>query len=96
MATPILAPPEGRAVLVGETLLSAASVVWWTCLVWAHRNVLYAVPAAVTVILAVVLSLAVTWTLWLRTRRLGGAGLALIAVRGVAVLALSLLIFHDL
>ncbi|WP_063739179.1 hypothetical protein [Streptomyces hokutonensis] len=96
MTTPILAPSEGRTLLVGESVLSGASAVWWTYLLWAHRNVLYAVPAAVTLILTVVLSLLVTWVLWHRAGKLKGVNLALVAVRGVAVLALTLWFLQDL
>ncbi|MDX6312557.1 MAG: hypothetical protein QOF84_2638 [Streptomyces sp.] len=96
MTTPLLARNEGRTLLVGESLLSAASALWWTYLLWAHRNVLYAVPAAVTLILVVVLSLMMTWALWFRTGKLKGVNLALVAVRGVAVLTLSLWFLQDL
>jgi hypothetical protein len=96
MTTPILAHQEGKTLLVGESLLSTASAVWWTYLLWAHRNVLYAVPAAVTLILAVALSLLVTWGLWLRTGKLKGVNLMLVAVRGVAVLTLTLWFLQDL
>ncbi|GGL95581.1 hypothetical protein GCM10010129_44350 [Streptomyces fumigatiscleroticus] len=82
--------------MAGESLLSGASALWWTYLLWAHRNVLYAVPAAVTLILVVVLSLLLTWALWRRTRELRGMNLALVAVRGVAVLTLSLWFLQDL
>lgn len=92
----ILASRETVIALVAESSLSAASAVWWTSLLWGHRNVLYAVPAAVTLILTVVLSLLVTWALWLRTGRLRGVNLVLVAVRGVAVLTLSLWFLQDL
>jgi len=92
----ILAPREGVIALVVESVVSAASVVWWTCLLWARRGVLYAVPVPTVVILTVVLSLLVTWALWLRGRRLQRLNLALIAVRGVTVLTLSLWIFQEL
>ncbi|MEU5093563.1 hypothetical protein [Streptomyces sp. NPDC020996] len=62
---------------------------------WDHRNVLYAVPAALTLILAVTLSLLLTLGLWFRARRVQPVTLALIAVRGVAVLALSLWFLQD-
>jgi hypothetical protein len=88
-----------REELVGlwaESLLTVTSAVWWTYLLWTHRDAAYADPAPVTLILTVVLSLLLTWTLWFRAGRLRTATLALVAVRGVAVLTLSLWIFHDL
>lgn len=96
MATQLLEPGEARTALVLESVLSTAAVVWWSSLLWAHRDAVYAVPDAVALIGTVVLSLLVTWTLWLRTGRLQSANLALIAVRGIAVLALSLSFFQDL
>ncbi|WP_033284832.1 hypothetical protein [Streptomyces sp. NRRL F-525] len=93
----MLKPPREELVgLWAESLLTATSVAWWTYLVWAHRNALYADPDPVALILTVVLSLPVTWTLWLRAVRLRGANLALVAVRGIAVLTLSLWLFQDL
>ena len=88
-----------REELVGlwaESLLTATSAAWWTYLLWAHRDALYADPAPVVLLLTVVLSLPVTWALWLRAVRPRGANLALVAVRGVAVLTLSLWLFQDL
>ncbi len=88
-----------REELVGlwaESVLTVASAVWWTYLVWAHRDALYADPAPVALILTVVLSLVVTWALWLRVGRLRSVNLALVAVRGIAVLTLSLWLFQDL
>ncbi|MEW1831140.1 hypothetical protein [Streptomyces sp. NPDC088196] len=88
-----------REELVGlwaELFLTATSVVWWTYLLWAHRDVLYADPAAVTLILTVTLSLLLTWALWLWTERLRRTILTSVAVRGVVVLTLSLWIFQDL
>ncbi|MFD4562360.1 hypothetical protein ACFWP5_50060 [Streptomyces sp. NPDC058469] len=66
-----------REELVGlwtESLLTVTSAVWWTYLLWAHRNALYADLAP----------------------GLRGANLALVAVRGIAVLTLSLWLFQDL
>ncbi|XUL89114.1 hypothetical protein ACQ86D_22795 [Streptomyces galilaeus] len=88
-----------REELVGlwaESLLTVTSAVWWTYLVWAHPDVLYANPAPVALILTVVLSLLVTWAVWLRAGRLRTVSLVLVAMRGVAVLTLSLWIFQDL
>ena len=88
-----------REELVGlwaELFLTATSVVWWTYLLWAHRDALYADPAAVTLILTVTLSLLLTWALWLWTERLRRTILTSVAVRGVVVLTLSLWIFQDL
>ncbi|WP_019063078.1 hypothetical protein [Streptomyces prunicolor] len=88
-----------REELVGlwaESLLTATSAAWWTYLVWAHRNALYADPAALTLILTVTLSLLLTWALWLRTEKHRGAILTSVALRGVAVLTLSLWFFQDL
>ncbi|MGX9887495.1 hypothetical protein [Streptomyces sp. NPDC002276] len=82
--------------LWAESLLTATSAAWWTYLVWAHPDALYADPAPVVLILTVVLSLLVTWTVWLRADRLRSANLALVAVRGVAVLTLSLWFLQDL
>ncbi|WP_181803996.1 hypothetical protein [Streptomyces shenzhenensis] len=96
MTTPILARGEGRALLAVESVLSTVSAVWWLSLLWIHRNVLYAVPMAATLIAAVILSLLLTWGLWLRSRRLAGVNLTLVAVRGVAVLTLSLWLLHEL
>ncbi|WP_262061275.1 hypothetical protein [Streptomyces sp. STR69] len=96
MATDVLERGEARAALVLESVLTAAAVVWWSSLLWTHRDALYAVPDAVALILTVVLSLLVTWAVWLRAGRLRSANLALVAVRGVAVLTLSLWIFQDL
>ncbi|WP_405842424.1 hypothetical protein [Streptomyces sp. NBC_01518] len=93
----MLKPPREELVgLRAESLLTATSVAWWTYLVWAHCNALYADADPVALILTVVLSLPVTWTLWLRAVRLRGANLALVAVRGIAVLTLSLWLFQDL
>lgn len=91
-------PPvrEELVALCAELLLTGASVVWWTYLLWVHHNVLYADPAAVTLILAVTLSLLLTWALWLRTGGLRGAILTSVAVRGVLVLTLSLWFLQDL
>ena len=96
MSMAVLERGETRTALVLESVLSTAAVVWWSALVWAHRDALYAVPDAVALILTVVLSLLVTWTVWLRAGRLRGASLALVAVRGVAVLTLSLWLLQDL
>ncbi|MFJ5305532.1 hypothetical protein [Streptomyces sp. NPDC088350] len=88
-----------REELVGlgaESLLTVTSAAWWTYLVWTHPDALYADPAPVTLILTVVLSLLVTWTLWLRTEKLRGVILTSVAVRGVAVLTLSLWFLQDL
>jgi hypothetical protein len=88
-----------REELVGlwaESLLTATSAAWWTYLLWVHHDVLYADPAAVTLILAVTLSLLLTWTLWLRAEKHRGAILTSVALRGVAVLTLSLWFFQDL
>lgn len=88
-----------REELVGlwaESLLTATSAAWWTYLLWAHRDALYGDPAPVALLLTVVLSLPVTWALWLRAVRPRGTNLALVAVRGVAVLTLSLWLFQDL
>lgn len=64
---------------------------------WVHHEALYADPAPVTLILTVTLSLLVTWGLWLRTAgRLRGVILTSVALRGVAVLTLSLWFFQDL
>ena len=82
--------------LWAESLLTVTSAVWWTYLLWTHRDALYADPAPVILILAVGLSLLVTWALWLRTGRLRGVILTSAAVRGVVVLTLSLWFFQDL
>ncbi|WP_405861223.1 hypothetical protein OG407_24570 [Streptomyces sp. NBC_01515] len=86
---------EARTALVVESVLSTAAVVWWTYLLWPWRNVPYARPD-VAMDLAVAVSLAVTWALWVRGRRLNSANLALIVVRGVAVLTVCLWILQDL
>jgi hypothetical protein len=96
MTTPILAHNEGRTLMAGESLLTAASVLWWTYLLWAHRNVLYAVPTAAALIIIVVLSLLITRVLRHRTGRLRGVNLVLTAVRGVAALTLSLWFLQEL
>ncbi|MEV6506860.1 hypothetical protein AB0M61_12125 [Streptomyces sp. NPDC051642] len=96
MAMEVLGRSEARTALVMESVLSTAAVVWWSSLLWAHRDALYAVRDAVALILTVVLSLVVTWTLWLRAGRLRSATVALVAVRGIAVLALSLSFFQAL
>ncbi|WP_329374536.1 hypothetical protein [Streptomyces sp. NBC_01483] len=67
MTTPILARGQGRTLLAAESVLSTASAVWWLCLLWIHRNVLYAVPVAAALIAAVLLSLLLTWDLLLRS-----------------------------
>ncbi|WP_327428877.1 hypothetical protein [Streptomyces sp. NBC_01236] len=82
---------------VAESLVSAVSVVWWCRLLWRGRNELYMVAPATALIVTVAVSLAVSWALCLggdggRLRRLN---LALIAVRGVGVLALSLWLLHE-
>ena len=82
---------------VAESLVSAVSVVWWCRLLWRGRNELYMVAPATALIVTVAVSLAVSWILWLggdggRLRRLN---LALIAVRGVGVLTLSLWLLHE-
>jgi len=64
MSMAVLERGETRAALVLESVLSTAAVVWWSALVWAHRDALYAVPDAVALILTVVLSL-LTLSLWL-------------------------------
>lgn len=88
---------EARTALVLESVLGTAAVVWWSSLLWAHRDALYAVPDAVALILTVVLSLVVTWALWLRTAgRFRAVILTSVALRGVAVLTLSLWFFQDL
>jgi hypothetical protein len=91
----MIEPREARTALVVESVLSTAAVVWWTYLLWPWRNVPYARPDF-AMVLAVAVSLAVTWALWVRGRRLNGANLALIAVRGVAVLTVCLWILQDL
>jgi len=96
MSMAVLGRGEARTALILESVLSSAAVVWWSALVWVHRDALYAVLAPVALILAVVLSLLVTWAVWLRADRLRGANLALVAVRGVAVLTLSLWLLQDL
>ncbi|MGW3103030.1 hypothetical protein [Streptomyces sp. NPDC001100] len=96
MSMAVLERGEARTALILESVLSTAAVAWWSALVWAHRDALYAVPDAVALILTVVLSLLVTWTVWLRAGRLRSANLALVAVRGVAVLTLSLWFLQDL
>jgi hypothetical protein len=96
MSMAVLGRGEARTALILESVLSTAAVVWWSALVWAHRDALYAVPDAVALILTVVLSLLVTWAVWLRAGRLRSANLALVAVRGVAVLTLSLWLLQDL
>ncbi|MEU6539344.1 hypothetical protein [Streptomyces sp. NPDC047000] len=90
MTTSLMQPVEGRALLAGETVISTASVIWWTALLWAHRNVLYVLPAAAALIAAVLLSLVLTWVRWQRHRWLAGADLLLVLVRGVAAMTLSL------
>ncbi|MEV0480158.1 hypothetical protein AB0I69_05985 [Streptomyces sp. NPDC050508] len=96
MAMEVLGRGEARTALVMESVLSTAAVVWWSSLLWAHRDAVYAVPDAEALILTVVLSLLVTWTLWRRAGRLRSAHLALVAVRGIAVLTLSLCLFQGL
>ncbi|MDV9173904.1 hypothetical protein R6V09_27830 [Streptomyces sp. W16] len=96
MATQVLEPGEARTALLLESVLSTAAVVWWTYLLWTHRDALYDDSAPVVLILAVVLSLLVTWALWLRTGRLRGVILTSAAVRGVVALTLSLWFFQDL
>ncbi|WP_328680868.1 hypothetical protein OG226_23960 [Streptomyces sp. NBC_01261] len=86
---------EARTALVVESVLSTAAVVWWTYLLWPWWNVPYARPDF-AMDLAVAVSLAVTWALWVRGRRLNSANLALIVVRGVAVLTVCLWILQDL
>ncbi|MEV5534365.1 hypothetical protein [Streptomyces prunicolor] len=86
---------EARTALVVESVLSTAAVVWWTYLLWSWRNVPYARPDF-AMVLAVAVSLAATWALWVRGRRLNSANLALIAVRGIAVLTVCLWILQDL
>ncbi|WP_406477563.1 hypothetical protein [Streptomyces sp. NBC_01615] len=88
---------ERWTVAVAESLVSAMSVVWWCRLLWRGRNELYMVAPATALIVTVAVSLAVSWALWLggdggRLRRLN---LALIAVRGVGVLTLSLWLLHE-
>lgn len=89
---------ERRTAAVAESLVSAVSVVWWCRLLWRGRSELYMVAPATALIVTVAVSLAVSWTLWLgggeggRLRRLN---LALIAVRGVGVLTLSLWLLHE-
>ncbi|WOX11301.1 hypothetical protein [Streptomyces sp. N50] len=95
MAMDVLGRGEARTALVLESVLSTAAVVWWSSLLWAHRDVRYADPAAVTLILVVTLSLLLTWTLWLRAERLRGVILTSVAVRGVVVLTLSLWFFQE-
>ncbi|MEV0909231.1 hypothetical protein [Streptomyces hokutonensis] len=96
MSMAVLGRGEARTALILESVLSTAAVVWWSALVWAHHDALYAVPDAVALILTVVLSLLVTWALWLRTGRLRGVILTSAVVRGVAVLTLSLWFLQDL
>jgi hypothetical protein len=89
------AAPEVRFALVAESLLSTAFVVWVSYLLPPWRNVPYELPEC-AVVVAVTLSMLVTWGLWLRTRRFQRVNLALIAVRGVAVLTLLLWLLADL
>jgi hypothetical protein len=86
----ILAPRENLIALVAESLLSTASVVWWSSLLWSKWHVRYGVPEATAVILVVAVSLLLTWALWLRGRRLQPLNLTLVTARGIGALTLSL------
>ncbi|MFJ9893749.1 hypothetical protein ACIQPR_10505 [Streptomyces sp. NPDC091280] len=90
----MIEPREARVALMLESALSATAVVWWMYLLWPSRNSAYTRPDFV-VVLAVAGSLAVTWALRGGGRRLNTANLVLTAVRGVAVLTLSLWILQD-
>ncbi|MFI6466797.1 hypothetical protein [Streptomyces sp. NPDC050528] len=91
-----LEPGEARTALVLESVLTTAAAVWWAYLLWPWRNDPYARPESV-VFLVVAATLVVTWTWLLRGRRpVTTARLALIAVRGVAVLTASLWLLQEL
>ena len=93
MTMEVLGRGEARIALVVESVLTTAAVMWWSFLLWPWRDDPYARPE-LTLVLVLAASLAVTWTWSLRGGRPNTARLGLIAVRGVAVLTLSLWVFY--